>query len=69
MSRVLVGLRQEGYPVDADAVAALSPYLTAHLTRFGRYTLDRSRIPPALDYELPILSNQQEQAGPRPSQP
>ena len=45
-----------GYPVDAEVVAALSPYTTAHLTRFGRYSLDPSRVPAVLDYDAPILS-------------
>jgi TnpA family transposase len=64
MSRVLADLRQEGYPVDADAVAALSPYITTHLTRFGRYSLDLARVPAALDYDLPILSTQSGREGP-----
>ncbi len=40
MSRALTDLRAEGYPIEADAVAALSPYMTTHLKRFGRYSLD-----------------------------
>ena len=56
MSRVLTELRAEGYPIDAEAVAALSPYTTTHPTRFGRYSLDLSRTPMDLDYEAPILS-------------
>ena len=39
-----------------DAVAALSPYTTAHLNRFGRYNLDLTRVLPALDDDAPILS-------------
>ncbi len=75
MSRVLADLRQEGYPVDADAVAALSPYITTHLTRFGRYitthltrfgrySLDLARVPATLDYDLPILSTRSGREGP-----
>jgi hypothetical protein len=40
ISRILNELRQEGYPLDADAVAALSPYWTQHVNRFGVYDLD-----------------------------
>jgi hypothetical protein len=29
---------------------------TAHFNRFGRYNLDLTRVPPALDYDAPILS-------------
>ncbi len=56
VSGALSGLRAEGYPVDAEAVAALSPYRTAHLNRFGRYSLDLTRVSPALDDDAPILS-------------
>ncbi|GAC1437798.1 MAG: Tn3 family transposase [Chloroflexota bacterium] len=55
-TRALAELQDEGYPVDADALAALSPYTTAHFNRFGRYHLDLTRVPPALDYDAPILS-------------
>ncbi len=58
MTRALSGLRADGYPVDADAVAALSPYPTAHLNRFGRYILDLTRVPLDLDYDAPILSSE-----------
>jgi TnpA family transposase len=37
-TRALAELRDEGYPVDADALAALSPYTTAHFNRFGATT-------------------------------
>jgi len=56
MSRELTDLREEGYPIEADAGAALSPYMTTHLNRFGRYSLDLTRTPMALDYDAPILS-------------
>ena len=56
MSRVLAELHQEGYPLDAEAVAALSPYLTTHLDRFGRYTLDRPAGPDPLEYDLPFFA-------------
>jgi TnpA family transposase len=56
MTRVLHDLTQEGYSVDEDAVAALSPYLTEHINRFGRYHLDLSRAPTPIDYDTPILS-------------
>jgi hypothetical protein len=38
--------------------AALSPYITTHLTRFGRYSLDLARGAATLDDDLPILSTQ-----------
>jgi hypothetical protein len=36
---------REGYPVKREDVAALSPYLTRHVKRFGDYFIDVS-VPP-----------------------
>ena len=55
MSHELIALREEGYPITADAVAALSPYMTPHLNRFGRYSLDPTRVPMPLEYDAPIF--------------
>lgn len=41
--------------MEADTLAALSPYIRSHINRFGQYTLDLSRPPAAIDYDLPIL--------------
>lgn len=56
MSRILHELTQEGIPVEPEAVAALSPFLTQHVNRFGRYSLDLERKPPDIDYELNVLA-------------
>jgi hypothetical protein len=55
MTRVLHRLRAEGVPVEADTVAALSPFIRSHMNWFGEYKLDLSRAPAAIDYDLPIL--------------
>ncbi|HMV59033.1 MAG TPA: Tn3 family transposase [Nitrospira sp.] len=52
LSRVLHDLRQEGYALNADYVAALSPYLTLHINRFGNYELNWEKLPPELSYDL-----------------
>jgi len=52
LSRVLHDLQQEGYPLEPDQIAALSPYLTQHINRFGRYDLDLEQRPPELVYNL-----------------
>jgi len=57
MTRALHGLRADGVQIDREAVAALSPYIRSHISRFGQYTLDLSRTPPPVDYELPILGS------------
>jgi len=52
LSRVLHDLQREGYPLEPALVAALSPYLTLHIHRFGRYDLDLDKRPPELVYDL-----------------
>ena len=49
MSNALERLVAEGYALDADLIACSSPYLTGHLNRFGRYALNRDRVPEPLD--------------------
>jgi TnpA family transposase len=57
LTRVLHDLAQQGCVVDEEAVAALSPYQTEHINRFGRYHLDLSRKPPPIDYDTPIFNS------------
>jgi TnpA family transposase len=57
MTRGLYKLRAEGVSIEPETVAALSPYIRAHISRFGQYTLDLSRTPAPIDYELPIFTN------------
>jgi TnpA family transposase len=54
MSRVLNQLMQEGYSFSDEAIFALSPYLTEHVNRLGRYHLDLDRCPPALEFDVLI---------------
>jgi hypothetical protein len=49
MSKALERLIAEGYAVDVDLIACSSPYLTAHLNRFGRYDLNRDGVPEPLE--------------------
>lgn len=47
MSRAIDSLQAEGLEVTSELLAGLSPYRTAHINRFGDYTVDLSRaIPP-----------------------
>jgi TnpA family transposase len=50
-TRIIQELLTEGYKVTAEDLKFLSPYLTAHIKRFGEYVLDLSEIPPPLDIE------------------
>jgi TnpA family transposase len=48
LTNIFQQLKREGYLLDKDDVAALSPYLTSHIKRFGDYLVDFSEIPPSL---------------------
>jgi TnpA family transposase len=54
MTARLRELKQAGYPVNRETVAALSPYLTSHIRRFGDYVLDMEAPPEPLYFELPL---------------
>jgi TnpA family transposase len=56
MSRILHELMQAGYTFSEAAIASLSPYLTEHINRLGRYHLDLERRPPAIQFDVPIVS-------------
>jgi hypothetical protein len=49
MSKALERLIAEGYAVDLDLIACSSPNVTGHLNRFGRYELNRERMPEPLE--------------------
>lgn len=54
MTQVLVKLGQEGFPFTREDLAALSPYLTHHIRRFGDYVVDLSQAPPPFEDKLVI---------------
>lgn len=56
ISRVLRELIAEDYPVKREDVAALSPYLTRHIKRFGDYFIDLSAAPQPLSESDLLLS-------------
>ncbi|CAA9380256.1 MAG: Mobile element protein [uncultured Chloroflexia bacterium] len=55
LTKLLLELRQEGYPVTKDVVARLSPYLTGHLRRYGDYAVNVDDKPEPIDprFDLP----------------
>ena len=48
MTDVLHDMQQEGYPITANFVATLSPYLTGHIKHFGEYFIELDTVPPPL---------------------
>jgi hypothetical protein len=55
-SQILEQLVVEGYIVEPEAIAALSPYWTHHVNRFGSYQLDLERHPPTINYDAAVVS-------------
>jgi hypothetical protein len=51
--------------IDLEALAALSPYQTEHINRFGLYTLNPHRIPDPLEQYLRLLPASKEAEIPR----
>jgi hypothetical protein len=56
LSQILEQLVVEGYTVEPEAVAALSPYWTHHVNRFGSYQLDLERHSPTINYDAAVVS-------------
>jgi TnpA family transposase len=52
MSNILKGLASEGYEITEDIIAALAPYMTEHINRFGKYGIDKNIKIPVLDFDL-----------------
>jgi len=50
-TRIIKNLMLDGIEVIAEDLKILSPYLTAHIKRFGDYVVDLSEIPQPLDVE------------------
>jgi TnpA family transposase len=49
MTKALERLATDGHTFDEELVSSVSPYLTEHINRFGRYTLKRDRVPEPLE--------------------
>ena len=60
MTTVIRDLAAEGWTITAEDLATLSPYLTAHIQRFGTYATDEVTLAPdahlGLDLDLPPLA-------------
>ncbi|MEO0434866.1 MAG: Tn3 family transposase, partial [Cyanobacteria bacterium J06656_5] len=52
LTRVLNQIYAEGHRFEPEAIAALIPYLTWHINRFGLYQLDAERQPLPINFEL-----------------
>ena len=52
LTDVLLQLKREGVVWSPEDLAALSPYLTRHIKRFGDYLVDLDTIPAALEEQV-----------------
>ena len=51
LTDVLRDLLKAGYSITREDVAALSPYMTSNIKRFGDYLIDMDAVPNLLDDE------------------
>ena len=56
LAKDLRTLITHGYYVNPVCVAALSPYATKDVERFGKYTLNLAQVPDPVDYNTPVVS-------------
>lgn len=49
LTEILRDLLKSGYLITREDVAALSPYMTSHIKRFGDYLIDMETVPNLLD--------------------
>ncbi|UXI66041.1 Tn3 family transposase [Tahibacter amnicola] len=66
MQRVLVELRDEGWEITPEMVAALGPYRTGHINRFGVHDVDVNRSVEPLEKASQILLSSTLRHSPRP---
>lgn len=52
MSRKLKELQGSGYPVSKEVLSGLAPYRTAHINRYGDYTIDFTRPVEPMDHTI-----------------
>ena len=57
-TRILKELVNEGYLINRDDIARLSPYITSHIKRFGDYIIDINIVPDPVDVEFSIEQNE-----------
>ena len=54
LTQILHEYIQQGNKVDEDVLSDLSPYLTFHVNRFGKYRLDSNRRPPDIEFDISV---------------
>ena len=52
MTNVIGELTQEGAQIDAETLAATSPFRRENINRFGTYSLDMERKGPEIEFNI-----------------
>ncbi|MPQ34132.1 hypothetical protein E4V42_22360 [Clostridium estertheticum] len=55
MLEILHGLLSEGYDINKDIVSSLAPYMTSHINRFGKYSIDKNIEIPELKFDITVI--------------
>jgi len=56
MTRIIRSLIREGWKINRDDLAILSPYVTSHIKRFGDYLIEAELIPEPYEGDLPVAA-------------
>ncbi|HCA97621.1 MAG TPA: hypothetical protein DEP38_24340 [Cyanobacteria bacterium UBA9226] len=54
ISLVVQQLSAEGYKINRELLASLSPYLTRHIKRYGDYVVDWKNVPQPWEQAIPL---------------
>ena len=57
LTHIIEDLISEGYTIEDATLSSLSPFLTNHINRFGKYKLDLERKPIEIKYDISGLEN------------
>lgn len=55
MSTILQSLSLEGYYINDDIISSLAPYMTRHINRFGKYSIDKNIKIPELKFDINVI--------------
>jgi hypothetical protein len=56
VTQMLEQMEKEGKAINVGALTKMSPYLTQHINRFGKYRLNPNRMAPEPDYLFSLNS-------------
>lgn len=54
MTKVINDLAEQGYPIDEQVLAGLSPFSRGNLNRFGSYSVNMDREAPTIKFDIPL---------------